>query len=59
MVPVACLDIKPDHKVLDMCASPGSKTGQVSEAMQSGSVNGQLPTGVLIANEPDVASYRL
>ena len=28
---------------------------QVLEAMQSGSVNGQLPTGVLIANEPDVA----
>jgi hypothetical protein len=29
MVPVLCLDIKPHHAVLDMCASPGSKTSQV------------------------------
>jgi multisite-specific tRNA:(cytosine-C5)-methyltransferase len=29
MVPVLCLDIEPHHAVLDMCASPGSKTSQV------------------------------
>jgi hypothetical protein len=30
MVPVLCLDIEPHHAVLDMCASPGSKTSQVT-----------------------------
>ena len=50
MVPVACLDIQPHHRVLDMCASPGSKTGQVIEALHSGS---SPPTGFVIACEPD------
>ena len=35
MVPVKCLDIKSHHTVLDMCSSPGSKTGQVLEALHS------------------------
>lgn len=26
MVPTTLLDIKPEHKCLDMCAAPGSKT---------------------------------
>ena len=26
MIPVTLLNIEPDHKVLDMCAAPGSKT---------------------------------
>ena len=34
MAPVLCLDVKPHHKVLDMCASPGSKTKQVIEVLQ-------------------------
>ena len=53
MVPVKCLDIKPDHIVLDMCASPGSKTGQVLEALHSGA-GSDLPTGCVVACEPDV-----
>ena len=48
MVPVACLDIQPHHVVLDMCASPGSKTGQVLEALHSSPL---LPTGCVLANE--------
>ena len=48
MVPVRCLDIQPHHLVLDMCASPGSKTGQVLEALHATPL---LPTGAVIANE--------
>jgi len=52
MVPVRCLDIQPNHVVLDMCASPGSKTGQVLEALH-GQGDG-LPTGCVIACEPNL-----
>ena len=48
MVPVRCLDILPHHVVLDMCASPGSKTGQILEALHTSPL---LPTGCVIANE--------
>eukprot|EP00092_Neocalanus_flemingeri_P031009 GFUD01033681.1.p1 GENE.GFUD01033681.1~~GFUD01033681.1.p1 ORF type:complete len:651 (+),score=200.56 GFUD01033681.1:172-1953(+) len=54
MVPVKCLDIQPHHTVLDMCASPGSKTGQVLEALHAGG-GSVLPTGCVIASEPDIA----
>jgi 16S rRNA C967 or C1407 C5-methylase (RsmB/RsmF family) len=27
MIPPLVLDVKPHHKILDMCAAPGSKTG--------------------------------
>jgi 16S rRNA C967 or C1407 C5-methylase (RsmB/RsmF family) len=50
MVPVACLGVEPHHRVLDMCASPGSKTGQVVEALHGGP---ELPSGLVIACEPD------
>jgi len=53
MVPVKCLDIQSHHIILDMCASPGSKTGQVLEALHSAEI-GKMPTGCVIANEPDV-----
>eukprot|EP00965_Chrysotila_dentata_P214918 6188454-Pleurochrysis_carterae.AAC.3 len=33
MVPVALLEPKPGHIVLDMCASPGSKTTQVRKGV--------------------------
>jgi hypothetical protein len=36
MVPVLCLDIEPHHAVLDMCASPGSKTSQVGTGSHCG-----------------------
>ena len=35
MIPPIVLDVKPHHKVLDMCAAPGSKTGQLIEAMHA------------------------
>lgn len=43
MIPVMALNPKPGEAVLDMCASPGSKTSQIAEFM-----NGM---GVLVANE--------
>lgn len=36
MAPVALLGIRPQHRVLDMCASPGSKTTQALEALFAG-----------------------
>ncbi|KAL7467844.1 hypothetical protein ACHAXS_008072, partial [Conticribra weissflogii] len=43
-----------DHRVLDMCASPGSKTIQALDAVYSkGSENEDDPTGFIIANELD------
>jgi len=36
MVPPVALDVKPDHLVLDLCAAPGSKTGQILETVSMG-----------------------
>lgn len=33
MVPPLALNVQPGHKVLDMCASPGSKTTQILEVV--------------------------
>ena len=35
MIPVFLLDVQPHHKILDMCASPGSKTKHVLEIMHA------------------------
>ena len=35
MIPVFLLDVQPHHRILDMCASPGSKTKHVLEIMHS------------------------
>ncbi|XP_014478444.1 PREDICTED: tRNA (cytosine(34)-C(5))-methyltransferase isoform X2 [Dinoponera quadriceps] len=52
MVPPLVLDVKPSHKVLDMCAAPGSKTAQLIEMIHAdeGDV---LPEGFVIANDLD------
>lgn len=44
MVPTECIDYCDDMVVLDMCASPGSKTTQLAEHL--------FPSGAVIANEP-------
>jgi len=51
MIPPLVLDVKPHHKVLDMCAAPGSKTSQLIEALHQDEKN--LPTGLLVANDAD------
>jgi len=47
MVPPLVLDPQPGELVLDMCASPGSKTCQISQMMKN--------LGRVIANEPSLA----
>ena len=44
MVSAGVLDAKPGEKVLDLCAAPGGKTGQIAAAM--------MGRGLLISNEP-------
>ncbi|XP_076655857.1 tRNA (cytosine(34)-C(5))-methyltransferase Nsun2 [Halictus rubicundus] len=52
MVPPLVLDVKPSHKVLDMCAAPGSKTAQLIEMLHPDEGSG-LPEGFVIANDLD------
>ncbi|MGV8174837.1 MAG: NOL1/NOP2/sun family putative RNA methylase [Methanothrix sp.] len=47
MVPPLVLDPRSGESVLDMCASPGSKTTQISQMMNN--------RGLVIANEPSLA----
>jgi NOL1/NOP2/sun family putative RNA methylase len=51
MLPVIVLDPKPDERVLDLCASPGSKTTQIASFMKN--------SGTLIANEPDFGRMKI
>ncbi|HOV82444.1 MAG TPA: RsmB/NOP family class I SAM-dependent RNA methyltransferase [Methanothrix sp.] len=47
MAPPLVLDPGPGEMVLDLCASPGSKTTQISQMMQN--------RGLVVANEPSLA----
>ena len=49
MIPAILLDAKPGELVLDMCASPGSKTTQIAEHLDG--------SGIVMANE--IASSRI
>lgn len=50
MIPPLLLDVQPYHTVLDACASPGSKTTQLIEALHQ---KGRNPTGFVVANDAD------
>jgi multisite-specific tRNA:(cytosine-C5)-methyltransferase len=54
MVPVLVLNPQPGDIVLDMCAAPGSKTGQLMERVVASS-----GAGAVVANDPDVKRARL
>ena len=68
MIPVWLLHIQSHHKILDMCASPGSKTIQAVDALYYNHNNDfcskthgndkhgsdTIPTGFVIANEIDM-----
>jgi len=47
MIPALLLDVKPDHRVLDMCAAPGSKTSQIIESLGTNTSS----TGFVVAND--------
>ena len=51
MAPARLLDVKPGHKVLDLCAAPGGKAFQLAAALKN--------KGFLIANEIDAARVRV
>lgn len=51
MVPPMLLKVESNHHVLDMCASPGSKTAQLLENMATDTAENNLPTGVVVAND--------
>ncbi|XP_059469465.1 tRNA (cytosine(34)-C(5))-methyltransferase [Neocloeon triangulifer] len=51
MIPPLALDVQPHHKVLDMCAAPGSKTAQLIEALHADGL--ALPSGLVVANDAD------
>ncbi|XP_047119299.1 tRNA (cytosine(34)-C(5))-methyltransferase [Schistocerca piceifrons] len=51
MIPPLLLDVQSHHKILDMCAAPGSKTAQLIELLHSDSSD--LPDGFVIANDVD------
>ena len=51
MIPVTLMNIESSHTVLDMCASPGSKSIQILEALHAN--DERMNTGMLIANDVD------
>ncbi|KAG8810800.1 hypothetical protein FRC19_004308 [Serendipita sp. 401] len=55
MLPPLVLDVEPHHRVIDMCAAPGSKTSQILEAMHTSPSGASIsnPTGVVVANDSD------
>ncbi|KAG9218231.1 hypothetical protein CCMSSC00406_0005912 [Pleurotus cornucopiae] len=55
MLPPLFLDVLPHHKVIDMCAAPGSKTAQLLEALHADdtATSTSIPPGLLIANDSD------
>ncbi|KAJ3676926.1 hypothetical protein LUZ60_002650 [Juncus effusus] len=59
MVPPLFLNVLPEHHILDMCAAPGSKTFQLLEIIHNSSRLGQLPEGLVVANDVDVKRCNL
>nr|XP_018673469.1 tRNA (cytosine(34)-C(5))-methyltransferase [Ciona intestinalis] len=52
MIPPLLLDVHSHHKVLDMCAAPGSKTAQIVELLHRDE-NNSIPEGICVANDKD------
>ncbi|KAM4705052.1 RNA cytosine C(5)-methyltransferase NSUN2 [Rhinophrynus dorsalis] len=52
MIPPVLLNVQSHHKILDMCAAPGSKTAQLIEMLHS-DMSVPFPEGFVIANDVD------
>ncbi|XP_049606310.1 RNA cytosine C(5)-methyltransferase NSUN2 [Syngnathus scovelli] len=52
MIPPLLLKIESHHKILDLCAAPGSKTAQLIEMLHS-DMDVPFPEGFVIANDVD------
>ena len=63
MIPPLLLDVKPKHRVLDMCAAPGSKTFQLLEMLHASAADGGdgagVPEGVVVANDASLQRANL
>ncbi|KAG0566732.1 hypothetical protein KC19_7G083400 [Ceratodon purpureus] len=59
MIPPLFLDVQPHHKVLDMCAAPGSKTFQLLEMIHRDVKPGELSDGMVVANDSDTQRCHL
>ena len=53
MIPPLFLDLHPHHKVVDLCAAPGSKTAQILEALNVTGIEQEGSGGLVIANDMD------
>ncbi|KAF8634819.1 hypothetical protein AX17_004071 [Amanita inopinata Kibby_2008] len=55
MLPPLFLGVESHHKVMDMCAAPGSKTAQILEALHADdtATSSSIPAGLLLANDND------
>ena len=54
MIPALLLGVKEDHKILDLCAAPGSKTEQLLDLMNKNAYEiGKAASGMVVANDPD------
>lgn len=52
MIPALLLDVQHEHRVLDLCAAPGSKTKQVMEELYERSASQQsTASGFIVAND--------
>ncbi|XP_060134047.1 RNA cytosine C(5)-methyltransferase NSUN2 isoform X2 [Zootoca vivipara] len=52
MIPPLLLNVQSHHKILDLCAAPGSKTAQLIEMLHA-DMNVPFPEGFVIANDVD------
>jgi 16S rRNA C967 or C1407 C5-methylase (RsmB/RsmF family) len=57
MIPPLFLDVQPQHRVLDMCAAPGSKTSQILEFLHAH--HKLTPDGCVVANDMDAGRAKM
>ena len=53
MVPPLALNVSPQHRCLDMCAAPGSKTSQLLEIVNRSLGDDESQQGLVVANDAD------